>query len=338
LVTDLDGTLIGHRDDRELYPQFKAMLDEWRQAGNLQWIICTGRSFIGSRTFFGSMERRDIYPDVVVTRRGAVYACAGKRYRIQPVDSAWVWLGLWRSHVQARRLIKHMHHHLRTTIRGVGRVLKLPDRFILRFADEATATKAMAWVKHAMRNAPALKARQQDREVEVYQVDGSDGVAIRVLSDRRGVSRDEILAIGDSVGNLSMLDHRVAFYTGCPINADDETRLGVRAMRGHVSTQFTLAGVMDVVRATLAGNVSSEIPAELPEMPRQRRSHGGGMRRSGSIARQHVVRSYMTLGTIACVTLVVFAHFGLIPFSGAIMKPVHLVLRLIYEIFSLVMG
>lgn len=333
LVTDLDGTIIGHRDDRAIYPEFKALIDDLRRERKVRWIVSTGRSYSSFLSFTRSLERTGIHPDLVVTQHGRVFERHGKSYRFKLAYSARVVAASLLGHVHARRTLKQLHQHLATCVRGTRRVLQLKSRFTLQFSTLESAEDSLRWVKRQIQDVPALKVVLKEREIEVEHIVCRKGYAVRVLSDRLGISRDEVLAIGDSSSDTCMLDRRIAFYTGCPLNADDGTKQIVHAMNGHLSRAFTMAGVIDIIESTLNNRISSEIPPLLEEMPR-RRSHRGASN-SRSRDRQHMMRSYAMGGAIVAITLVVFANFGVLPFSELIMKPVHLLFRLCDWIWSL---
>ncbi len=332
LVTDLDGTLIGHREDRQYIAEFKTLIDELRRDGLLCWMIATGRHYRGFRSYTTSLERAGLYPDLVVTAHGRVFERHGGGYRVKPGCTVQVMVALVLEHVRGRRALKRMHQHLSNSTQGVRRVLQLPDRFTLRFAKPEGASEAVRWIKQSVRDLPTLRVQRVERDVSVVQSASRKGTAVRVLSEWLGVSRDEILAIGDSRTDRCLLDRRVAFHTGCPLNADEETREAVHAAKGHLSTQISMAGSIDVIRATRDGTVSSEKPPLPEDMPRRRRGGArGGQTRDPD--RKQLLRSYMLGGAIAGTTLLVFASFGVIPFSGLIMKPVYIMLRLIEKLF-----
>jgi hypothetical protein len=325
---------MGHRDDRQHYAEFKALIDELRRDRQLRWIVTTGRHYGGYRSYTSSLARAGIFPDLLVTGRNRVFGRHGKGYRMQPVYTARVMAAAVLGHVQASRTLKQMHHHLSDHVQGVRRVRQLPDRFTLRFATLEAATESMRWIKQRIRDLPALKAQQVERELSVIQITCRKGTAVRVLSERLGIPRDEILTIGDSRTDRCFMDRRVAFHTGCPLNTDEETRETVHDAKGHLSTQFSMAGSIDVIRATLDGNVSSEMPPLPEDMPRRRRTGAGGSR-SGSLDRKHLLHSYILGAAIVGITLAVFASFGIMPFSELIMKPVHLLFRLFSGIWSM---
>lgn len=326
LVTDLDGTVMGHRDDRSLYPSFKQLLDELRRSRQLQWVICTGRSFSGYRKFAGSLERAGIRPDFVVTGRFGVFKRTPDGYRFEMATSLKVGWKALRAPRRERALLKRLHRELLNSPGGVRKVLQLPDRFAVRFATREAAEEAMALVERSIREHPALQSRRDDREITVFQRACQKGGAIRFLAREWGIAPARILAVDDSRDDLCLLDRRVAGHVGCPLNADEDVHEAVRGMDGHISERFTLAGVMDVITATLEGRVSSVIPENPPELPRRRRSHA---RHSSSTShrRTHLARNYLLGSSVVGITLVVFANYGLIPFSGVIMQPIYLILR-----------
>jgi len=335
LVTDLDGTLIGHRDERRLYPDFKAQLADLRRTSQTTWLICTGRHYASFRRFFRPMEKAGLRPDLVATRHRLIYRRRGEDYVIMPLFSLTVLVRFLLAHRDALSKLKQMHGHLQRTTRGVRRVVLLPDRFSLRFATEESADAALLWVQKEIQERPSLHVDQKGREIEVCEVSRRRGLVVSSLGKSLGVARDEVLTIGDSSGDLCMLDHRIAIHTGCPLTADQSVLLRVNRNGGHISPHYTLEGVMDVIRATLSGTVSSELPAEPVEMPRHHRtrlSHVGSKSRQETLS----LRSYILLGAVGGITVVVCASFGILPLSGLIMKPVNWLFRVIADLVGVI--
>lgn len=330
LVTDLDGTLIGHRDDRSIHPAFKEFIDHVRSDHQLRWLICTGRRYKNFRHVTKPLERHGITPDLVVARYGRVFKRTSGGYRALPGLTLRIMHARMSGHVRGRYTLQRMYRHVATKMRGARRVLKLRERFTLRFSTEAYADAALHWIQRRVKKLPTLKVTKRNREIDVKQSPCHKGIAVRVVARHLGIPRDEVLTIIDSRNDLCMLDRRIAIHTGCPLNADEETRHRVRSLGGHLATAYTMAGVMDVTQATLNGTVCSDLPPEPEAMPYRRRSSG---RSSRSRDRRQLRRSYALRGAVLFITLIVLASFDLLPFSRIIMQPVQLLFRLIVRIW-----
>lgn len=71
----------------------------------------------------------------------------------------------------------------------------------------------------------------------------SKATGLRRLIERTGLARDRLAGIGDSVGDLAMLEH--VRYFACPSNATPE----VRARASYVSPHAEIDGVLDILGA-----------------------------------------------------------------------------------------
>lgn len=69
----------------------------------------------------------------------------------------------------------------------------------------------------------------------------------RFLAEVTGIKIDEILGIGDSRGDLPMLE--IAGHVGCPENATEECKAFIKEKGGYISPYSYAVGVGDVIRA-----------------------------------------------------------------------------------------
>jgi len=67
-----------------------------------------------------------------------------------------------------------------------------------------------------------------------------------------GFSTDHIIAIGDGINDITMLDGSVTKLVGCPANASPEVIHAVRYAGGIVSGAHEAAGTLDIIRNFLA--------------------------------------------------------------------------------------
>ena len=78
------------------------------------------------------------------------------------------------------------------------------------------------------------------------------GNALIALGGLLGIRPEEILAIGDSLNDLSMTDGRLGILGGCVGNADDELKRAVAGGGGIIGEGRAWRGVSDVMKKALA--------------------------------------------------------------------------------------
>ena len=76
--------------------------------------------------------------------------------------------------------------------------------------------------------------------------------ALRHVAGRLGIAPAEILAIGDSLNDLGMLDGRFGFRSATVANAEPEIKEAVCANDGHVSDGAVAAGFCEVLSRVIA--------------------------------------------------------------------------------------
>ena len=77
------------------------------------------------------------------------------------------------------------------------------------------------------------------------------GTAVLRFSNKLGIRCDEVLAVGDSLNDLSMLDGRYGFLSGTPANGDAIVKSAVIANRGYVSEYRASSGTADCIRRAI---------------------------------------------------------------------------------------
>ena len=89
----------------------------------------------------------------------------------------------------------------------------------------------------------------------------SKGDALVHLSQVRGLSPDEVLAVGDAFNDLSMLDGRFGFRSAAVANAMSEIKDAVGGNSGYLSPQPAAGGLRDILRKLLAERHQGRGPA-----------------------------------------------------------------------------
>jgi hypothetical protein len=162
-------------------------------------------------------------------------------------------------------------------------------------------------------------------EVDVREVPYTKGLAVAELAAHLGLRRENVLAVGNGSNDISMLAGDIASHTGCPSNSEPEVMEVVHRSGGHIATGRTLAGVLEIMEATQAGSVRSDLPEnwrppeEQPNPLSSRSSRDRG--RTQSAARWRRKATWWMVPAMAYTVLAVFASFDVLPFGGLITRP-----------------
>ncbi len=84
--------------------------------------------------------------------------------------------------------------------------------------------------------------------VIITHVEAGKSVVLAETARQLGLSREEILAVGDQMNDVDMLTGRTAAHVGCPADASDVVKHTVRSAGGIVSDLPHTRGTADVIR------------------------------------------------------------------------------------------
>lgn len=212
------------------------------------------------------------------------------------------------------------------------------NRLCLRFDNEEDAQAVAKLLGKKSQEFKHLRVFHFMQEVDVRMVPFTKGLALEELAIRLGIGASNILTIGNGHNDISMLDGVVAKFMGCPENAETDVMAVVSKSGGHVASRKFMGGVIDVIDAYLENHVSSELPEwwvankekKNPRSVKRQMNHPPKPQKSDK-------RKIITIGTIVMIiysVLLVFANFGIIPFSDIIRKPVLLAMELVVKILE----
>ncbi|MBP8128730.1 MAG: HAD family phosphatase [Candidatus Hydrogenedentes bacterium] len=106
------------------------------------------------------------------------------------------------------------------------------------FAEMETAIQAL--VKERQLPEPVINATSYYLNISMSGV--NKGTTLAALMAEHGVTRDEAVGVGDSVGDMPLRD-AVGFFA-CPANAQD----AIKAVADYVSPGNDVAGLLDILR------------------------------------------------------------------------------------------
>ncbi len=120
----------------------------------------------------------------------------------------------------------------------------------LAFASSGEAEAIRAWLAAALETTGVpLACNRNARLVQLQDRLAGKGNVLAALAQHWQLAPHEVLAIGDSVNDLSMLDGRHGFRSATVANADDAIKAAVRAAGGYVAGARLGDGVIECLRA-----------------------------------------------------------------------------------------
>jgi len=313
-VTDADGTLMGRRPEFDQYRAFRAKINDLRHTYGAIWVVCTGRSLGGYKRIFRPMNVFGIKPDYVIARHAYIYEC--KPWGFLP---HWIWnlRVLWlqrRDDLALRRAMPRLRRAVlsRNPFAKVSYFSR--ERLTFRFEDEGAANFGAEILKTEARPYRYLQIFQTPGEVDVRVIPFTKGLAVSELARHLKVENSRILVVGDGHNDISMMEMTPPCHTACPANAAAEVIEAVHQTHGHIASDRSLGGVMEVLTAYETGCVNDKLPEGWI-----------GHNRSGHAPRKSPgIRGLGTLVMLFLVvytTLLVLCSFTKFPGRKAIMAP-----------------
>ncbi len=333
IATDLDGTLIGNADEFPMYSEFRDRLMRLQRENGTAWAVITGRTFRSFREFFAPLKVMGLAPDVIIIRHAYIYTLGKFGYKPHVFWNLRILLLLWLDRMQSRRAIAEWHAVITRVSHGVRTVKRKRNRLWLRFNTEEAAAFAAAELGRRVDSFHHFKVFHYRKEVDVRSVPFTKGMALSQMARHMGIDRENILAIGNGHNDISALDGSVAKFTGCPANSEAEVMSVVHESGGHIADHPSLRGVVEIVDATLGGNVSSTLPPSW-EDPANMDNPSSNRNTHRSHRREKRIGNVFLVAAIAGTVLIVFASFNLLPGSGLLMKPVRMVLSAVEKVVA----
>lgn len=258
IAVDLDGTMLGGTKDRYgIFPEGVAALRQAAEEGVMIAVV-SGRDYPFIPRLFQE-EGVDIslegWPHLIIAEERCEYRLDAGSY--QP-DTAWnTEIRAWEQ-MHYERLCAEVDRKLSDDI------LRL-DPVAFRRVDPMASDRGYIEVRFSepsfARSAePILAAMLETLGLPYTTVRNVDHICLRhnhtgkgKMLDRAcrrlGIAAGEVLAIGDSLNDMSMLDGRFGFIGAAPANADQEVKAAVLANGGMVAEGQYAKGVAEMIRS-----------------------------------------------------------------------------------------
>ena len=242
LCTDFDGT-IAEADGRAISAPFFEKIIEARKTGPLYWVINTGRTFESLREELIA-RKAPIWPDWVVALEREIWLVRDRR------GVGWF---------EWNRKCELMHTQL---FESVAPVWKLVEDFISRHTKaklvqdagsplgiiascEEEADEIDAYLSPLLKTWPTLVSVRNSIYFRFSHTFYHKGACLEAIANGIGVLPLQILAVGDHLNDLPMLDRRYAHHVACPANAVDEVKTKVRSQKGYVASSTVAEGTLE---------------------------------------------------------------------------------------------
>lgn len=332
LATDLDGTLVGRSNQVHLYPRFREQIEALREKYDCKWVICTGRSLKSYKAIMQPLRLLGLSPDYVVARHAYIYSCRKRFYEPHLIWNLATIINVTRKKMQTASVIDRIYDLLS----GLGNsstpscLYRHDERLVMRFPDEDGARHAHKLVADELLSHQYLCVFRYSRDLDVRLVPFTKGLAIRELASHIGCPPEETMVIGNGHNDISMMRKDVSKYYGCPLNSDAEVVELVHQLGGHVAKTSAMEGVVEVLEGFKRGKTDSSLPIgwDPPHNQVVKLSHHISRRRHKANTRRRIALLVGALGVV----MLVLANHGVIPFSGLIMRPFHMLIKMVWRV------
>ena len=246
LSTDFDGTLVGHHPDARTARSLAGALNDLRLQGAV-WAVNTGRQLWFALEGLEQVKLPHD-PEFVLTSEKDIYR------RIE--EGNWEAFGDWNAQTERQTLdLFDRAAHVVTAIEAMVatrdgiEVLYENGRLAgLMTEDPGTMDLMADVVSELAADVPEFSFNRNHVWMRFAHLGIHKGSSLAELSRLLGISREDVLAIGDHHNDIPMLDGSSAAMVACPSNAVPEVQELVLRNAGYVSPHPWGEGVADAIR------------------------------------------------------------------------------------------
>jgi hydroxymethylpyrimidine pyrophosphatase-like HAD family hydrolase len=106
-------------------------------------------------------------------------------------------------------------------------------------------------MKHFITAQPDAQISGNQEWTFILHASFSKAKVLKKCADLLSIPSERVIAIGDGINDITMLNGAVAKFVGCPANASPEVIQAVRNAGGIVSGANEAAGALDIIRSFL---------------------------------------------------------------------------------------
>lgn len=250
LSTDFDGTLFAEFEDPPIPHELRTLIGQL-QAQGAKWVVNTGRE-MSSLMETLARARVGIEPDYLILVEREIH---------MRKDSVYLGLEPWnatctRTHAQLFQRVRADLPRLIGWINGRSHAHIYEDAYsplCLVASDNEEMDVIHRYLEEYCREIPHLSVVRNDVYARFSHETYNKGTALGELSRRLELKPDQVLAVGDHLNDLPMLDRRFARWLAAPANAVPPVQAAVRRQSGYVSPRAHGRGVADAIKYYLVG-------------------------------------------------------------------------------------
>ena len=242
ISTDFDGTLLSEYHQTTIPERFISLIAELQSRG-VKWVINTGRDMSSLMETLARSHVR-VQPDYLVLVEREIYKHDGVRYApVEPWNTACA-----RDHSELFARVRPQVPELMDWVNSKFRATVYADvwsPFCLIAGTNADADQIHAKLDEFCKPFPELAVVRNDVYARFSHVDYNKGTALAELSRLLGVTSNDVLAAGDHLNDLPMMDTKHARCLVSPANAIPLVKDVVKRQGGFVSELICGNGVAE---------------------------------------------------------------------------------------------
>lgn len=250
LSTDFDGTLFAEFEDPPIPKDLQVLIRQLQGQG-AKWVINTGRE-MSSLMEALVRARVEIEPDYLILVEREIHARQQSRYvGVEPWNSACT-----QTHAELFKRVRTDVPRLIEWINARFHAHIYEDSYsplCLVAPDNEQMDVIHQYLDEYCREVAHLSVVRNDVYARFSHKTYNKGTALGELSRRLNIEPGKVLAIGDHLNDLPMLDRRYSHCLAAPANAVATVRAAIRGQGGYVSCRPHGRGVADAIKFYLAG-------------------------------------------------------------------------------------
>lgn len=252
ICLDFDGTCVGYGEDGSAFLESSviAFLNRAGEDG-VEWCTNSGRTLESQLDILEVSRQRGLkpWPEALMCGESFLFLRQVDRYLSH---EAW--------NRRAEATLTAFHRDLQAQygaqLREIGQRygaerLVFEDSataYLLPTADPLVLGECLRDLNRLLEKVPSSYASRNGGWVFVGHSDFGKGRVLEIYIRERGLSGHEVLAVGDNLNDVEMLDGRVCRHVGCPGDSIAEVKDVVARASGIIATEPGPAGTLQVLR------------------------------------------------------------------------------------------
>jgi hydroxymethylpyrimidine pyrophosphatase-like HAD family hydrolase len=245
IALDLDGTSVVYSPKLEMEADLVAYLASVRDSG-VAWVMNSDR-FTGTMAEIAALLPAALKPAGLLSCQRFIHLLDG--------DEAYLPVESWnREQIQLHSLlwdaIKPFFPQWRTQVESRFRILEsvVNDMVFAFMVAPGQTPELRLLMRQFISGWPDAQVSGNHDWTFILHAAFSKARVLKKGAELLGIAPDHVIAVGDGINDISMLDGSVTRMVGCPANASPEVQQTVRAAGGVVAVSEEAAGTLEVIK------------------------------------------------------------------------------------------